>query len=597
MARKVAINGFGRIGRNAFKIAINRDDIEIVAINDLTDTKTLAHLLKYDSTYGTYDREVSFDDENVIVDGQKFRVLSEKDPSALPWDDLGVDVVIESTGFFVEPDKARAHINAGAKKVIISAPAKGDGADTIVLGANDEAIAESGDIVSNASCTTNCIAPVMAVTKVSHARAGRKDITTYLPATRDNLTKLLVATGSDVRVIIIKLADRLHNLHTLKYQSHENQIKTARESLEIFGPLADRLNMGRLRVEIDDISFSYLAPKRYNRLKNEMDQRLGSAKKNLDKARAEVAVKLREEKLGFKMDGRVKSVYSLHKKLTKYAAAGGKDNIDEVYDLIALRIIVDDLATCYLVLGLLHSMYMPLAGRIKDYIAQPKLNGYQSLHTTVETPYGQIVEFQVRTHDMHEFAEHGLAASFHYNEQKLEETYRKGNLAPLPSDLLWIRELQEAAAKLRSGKKANLGALKLDLFSDRIFVYTPRGDIFDLPNGALPLDFAYQVHSDLAAQASGFTVNGKIAKFDTPLKSGDTVEILTRRNILPKLDWLKKVITPHARHKLSAQLRRENIMPAPQPNLQKDKKSAWNRRSNQHGTQNQPPPRQKKTRH
>ena len=163
MAKKIAINGFGRIGRNAFKIAINRDDIEVVAINDLTDTKTLAHLLKYDSTYGTYDREVSFDDENVIVDGQKFRVFSEQDPSALPWRDLGVDVVIESTGFFCEPDKARAHINAGAKKVVISAPAKGDGADTIVLGANDEAIAGAGEIISNASCTTNCIAPVMAV--------------------------------------------------------------------------------------------------------------------------------------------------------------------------------------------------------------------------------------------------------------------------------------------------------------------------------------------------------------------------------------------------------------------------------------------------
>jgi GTP pyrophosphokinase len=421
------------------------------------------------------------------------------------------------------------------------------------------------------------------VTKVSEARAGRKDITTYLPATRDNLTKLLVATGSDVRVIIIKLADRLHNLRTLAFQPPEKQIKTARESLEIFGPLADRLNMGRLRVEIDDISFSYLAPKRYNKLRNEIDQRLGSAKKKLDKVRAEVSAKLRAEKLDFKMDGRVKSVYSLHKKLTKHAneTGTGKEDIDGVHDLIALRIIVDDVATCYLVLGLLHSMYKPLAGRIKDYVAQPKLNGYQSLHTTVETPHGQIVEFQVRTRDMHEFAERGLAASFHYNEQKLEETYKKGSLAPLPTNLLWIRELQEAAAKLRSGKKVDLGALKLDLFSDRIFVYTPRGDIFDMPNGALPLDFAYQVHSELASQASGFIVNGKIAKFDTPLQTGDTVEIITRRNIFPKLDWLKKVITPHARHKLSAQLRQENIMPSFSTidNPKKSKKAPWHKGS------------------
>lgn len=311
-----------------------------------------------------------------------------------------------------------------------------------------------------------------------------------------------------------------------------------------------------------------------------MDRRLGAAKKKLSKVRAEVTAKLREEKLDFKMDGRVKSVYSLHKKLSKYTDAKGEEDIDAIYDLIALRIVVDDVATCYLVLGLLHSMYKPLVGRIKDYIAQPKLNGYQSLHTTVETMNGQIVEFQVRTRAMHEFAERGLAASFHYNEQKLNEAYKKGNLAPLPANLLWIRELQEAATKLRSGEKVDLATLRLDLFSDRIFVYTPRGDIFDMPNGALPLDFAYRVHSDLAAKASGFKINGKMAKFDTPLESGDTVEILTRRNILPKFGWLDKVITSHARRKLSAQLRQKNITPVPQntPTQENDKKPAWRRK-------------------
>jgi GTP pyrophosphokinase len=418
------------------------------------------------------------------------------------------------------------------------------------------------------------------VTKVSQARAGRKDTTAYLPETSENLSKLLIATGSDVRTIIIKLADRLHNLRTLEYQSPKNQLRKARESLEVFGPLADRLNMGRVRTEIEDISFHYLAPKRYNKLRNEMDRRLGAAKKKLSKVRAEVTAKLREEKLDFKMDGRVKSVYSLHKKLSKYTDAKGEEDIDAIYDLIALRIVVDDVATCYLVLGLLHSMYKPLVGRIKDYIAQPKLNGYQSLHTTVETMNGQIVEFQVRTRAMHEFAERGLAASFHYNEQKLNEAYKKGNLAPLPANLLWIRELQEAATKLRSGEKVDLATLRLDLFSDRIFVYTPRGDIFDMPNGALPLDFAYRVHSDLAAKASGFKINGKMAKFDTPLESGDTVEILTRRNILPKFGWLDKVITSHARRKLSAQLRQKNITPVPQntPTQENDKKPAWRRK-------------------
>jgi GTP pyrophosphokinase len=317
--------------------------------------------------------------------------------------------------------------------------------------------------------------------------------------------------------------------------------------------------MGRVRVEIEDISFRYLAPKRYNKLKNEMNQRLGAAKKKLDKVRAEVAAKLTAEKLDFDMDGRVKSVYSLHKKLSKYTSAGGEEDIDSIYDLIALRIIVDDIATCYLVLGVIHGLYEPLPGRIKDYLAQPKLNGYQSLHSTVKTTSGQIVEFQIRTKAMHEYAERGLAASFHYNENKASDVYKSGQLAPLPANLSWISDLQTAASKLRAGKMVDFAALKLNLFSDRIFVYTPKGDIFDLPAGALPLDFAYRVHSELAARASGFKINGKIAKFDCPLKSGDTVEILTRKNILPRVDWLRKIITSHARNKLRAQLRNHKI--------------------------------------
>jgi glyceraldehyde 3-phosphate dehydrogenase len=196
MANKIAINGFGRIGRNAFKIGLGRDDIEIVALNDLTDTKTLAHLLKYDSTYGTYEKEVTYDDQNIFVDGQAFRVLSIKNPAELPWRDLGVDVVIESTGLFVDPAKARAHIEAGAKKVIISAPAKGDGANTIVLGVNDDQISQSGDVISNASCTTNCIAPVMAVLE-SKFGVQKAMMTTVHSYTSDQ--RLLDAPHKDLR--------------------------------------------------------------------------------------------------------------------------------------------------------------------------------------------------------------------------------------------------------------------------------------------------------------------------------------------------------------------------------------------------------------
>ena len=218
------------------------------------------------------------------------------------------------------------------------------------------------------------------VTKLGKAREGMRDIDTYLPQTKDNLLRLLIATGSDIRVLIIKLADRLHNLRTLSALPLEKQKKIAKESLEVFAPLADRLNMGRLRVEMSDIAFSYVDPKRYEELKNLIDEKNRSAEKTLMKIKKEVSDLLKAEKIEFEISGRIKSVYSLHKKLAKY-----NQNIDAVYDLTALRIIVADITTCYLTLGLIHSLYTPMTGRIKDYIAVPKQNGYQSLHTTVFT--------------------------------------------------------------------------------------------------------------------------------------------------------------------------------------------------------------------
>ncbi len=424
--------------------------------------------------------------------------------------------------------------------------------DTVIAGLLHDVVEDTGTTLDQVEQKFGREIALMVdgVTKVGKARAGRDDITTYLPRTKDNLTKLLVAIGADVRVIIIKLADRLHNLRTLEFQPRQKQLKKARESLEIFGPLADRLNMGRVRVEIEDLSFKYLAPRRYEKLKNEIKTRISRSQQSLDDVRNEVESKLKAEHIKAHIDGRIKSVYSLHKKLTKH------NNIDEIYDLIALRIITKDITTCYLILGILHQLYQPLLGRIKDYISRPKPNGYQSLHTTVETPAGQIVEFQIRTEQMHEYAEHGLAAAFHYNEQKLSDTYKSGGLAPLPANLRWIQDLQKAAGKLRSGEEVDFESFKINLFSDRIFVYTPQNDIFDLPAGALPLDFAYQIHSDVAAKAAGFRINGKIARFDTPLKSGDTVEVITRRNVIPHVDWLNKILTSRARTKLKGQLRR-----------------------------------------
>lgn len=394
------------------------------------------------------------------------------------------------------------------------------------------------------------------VTKVSQARAGMRNLESYLPQTKDNLSKLLIAVGQDVRVIIIKLADRLHNLSTLQYMPPDKQVKIARESLEVFGPMADRLGMGRLRMQIEELAFSYLDPKEFHRLQLAMKKRLGKSTRKLGKVRQEVEAELKKQGIEFEVNGRVKSIYSLYKKLRKVG-----DNIDDIYDLMALRIIVKDKEECYRVLGILHSMYQPMISRIKDYIAVPKTNGYQSLHTTVITPNEQIVEFQIRTFGMHEYAERGLAASFHYHEQKDSKNYiRKRKVVSPPTQQQWISQLQEIASRLGSGDNISKAELDIDLFGDRIFVYSPVGDIYNLPEGALPLDFAYMVHSDIGKHAYSFRVNGNIHPFDKPLHNGDVVEVITRKLSLPKQAWLDLVKTTHARTKLRAQLKKLQII-------------------------------------
>jgi GTP pyrophosphokinase len=393
------------------------------------------------------------------------------------------------------------------------------------------------------------------VTKVSQARAGMRDLSSYLPQTKDNLSKLLVAVGQDVRVIIIKLADRLHNLQTLQHMPPEKQTKIARESLEVFAPMADRLGMGRVRMQIEELAFSYLDPKEFEQLKNLMKKRLGRSTRKLGTVRQQVEKELKKQGIEFEINGRVKSIYSLYKKLQKVSG-----NIDDIYDLMALRIVVEDKETCYRVLGILHSLYQPMLARIKDYISVPKPNGYQSLHTTVITPQKQIVEFQVRTYEMHDYAERGLAASFHYHDNKTTKNYKRRSVAQLPTHLQWITQLQEIAARLGKGDEISHDQLNIDLFGNRIFVYSPRGDIYNLPEGALPLDFAYLVHSDIGKHAYSFRVNGKIHAFDKPLQNGDVVEVATRKLSVPKKAWLQLVTTNHAREKLRTQLRKLGVM-------------------------------------
>jgi guanosine-3',5'-bis(diphosphate) 3'-pyrophosphohydrolase len=393
------------------------------------------------------------------------------------------------------------------------------------------------------------------VTKISQARAGMRDLGSYLPQTKDNLSKLLIAVSQDVRVLIIKLADRLHNLQTLQYMPKEKQQKIARESLEVFAPMADRLGMGRVRMQIEELAYSYLDPKEFARLQNVLKKRLGKSTRKLGAVRIDVEKELKKQGIRFEVNGRVKSIYSLHRKLQKV------NSMDDIYDLMALRVIVADNETCYRVLGILHSMYQPMVARIKDYIAIPKPNGYQSLHTTVITPSEQIVEFQIRTQEMHDYAERGLAASFHYHERKASKTYiKQKDLELLPAELQWITQMQEVAAKLREGEEISDDQLNIDLFGNRIFVYSPKGDIYNLPEGALPLDFAYLVHSDIGSRAYSFRVNGNIHAFDKPLHNGDVVEVTTRKTVQAKPTWQELVTTTHARSKLRMQLRKAGLL-------------------------------------
>jgi GTP pyrophosphokinase len=287
-----------------------------------------------------------------------------------------------------------------------------------------------------------------------------------------------------------------------------------------------------------------------------MKKRLGKSTRKLGRVRHEVETELKKQNIEFEINGRVKSIYSLFKKLKKV-----NGNIDDIYDLMALRIIVKNKEDCYKVLGILHAMYQPMITQIKDYIAVPKPNGYQSLHTTVITPNEQIVEFQIRTYGMHEYAERGLAASFHYHEQKDSKNYtKKRTVTAVPAQQQWITQLQEIASRLGSGDEISKDELNVNLFGDRIFVYSPVGDIYNLPEGALPLDFAYMVHSDIGKHAYSFRVNGNIHPFDKPLHNGDVVEVVTRKLALPRQAWLELVKTNHARNKLRAQLKKLQII-------------------------------------
>lgn len=377
------------------------------------------------------------------------------------------------------------------------------------------------------------------VTKLGHLRAtSLKEEKQF-----ETFQRFFLAMAKDVRVVLIKLSDRLDNMRTFAGILPEKQLAYAKETLDIFAPLADRLGIGSIKGELEDLAFPHVHPEEHKNTVAVYGTSLRTREATVEKIKRKVLKELGKENIkAIDAHGRAKHLYSLWRKLEKY-----EWDLTKINDLVALRIIVPDVADCYTCLGVIHKLWRPVPGRFKDYIATPKSNGYQSLHTTVFTPDG-MVEIQIRTPEMHEHAERGIAAHWVYSEKKQSVT-------KIPKwKTAWIHEL---AKSIREG--ADFKTLKLDFFTNQIFVFTPKGNIIDLPEGATPIDFAYAVHTDLGNHAVGAKVNGKLTKIDTPLSSGDVIEIIDNPKSNPKRDWLKFVKTSHARTAIKHHLRESAV--------------------------------------
>jgi GTP pyrophosphokinase len=374
----------------------------------------------------------------------------------------------------------------------------------------------------------------------------------------ENLRKIFLAMAKDIRVILIKLADRLHNMKTLYALPEEKQKRIALETLEIYAPLAYRLGIGELKGQLEDLAFAYTHPEEYQNIIKQVQDKYSQGAKYLQKITPLVKKILAKKGIRVtEIHARTKHYYSLYKKLLRYDMDWHK-----IYDLVALRIIVPDIESCYAALGVIHKKWKPLIGRIKDYIAIPKPNGYQSLHTTVFCQGGKITEFQIRTPEMHEEAEHGIAAHWYYSEQKGLKAYIKRKILgqepkkKVIQEIAWIKQLQEWQKEQFASPQEFLDSLKIDFLKDRIFVFTPKGDVIDLPEGATPVDFAYQIHSDIGHQCVGAKVDGKLSSLSEPLQNGQVVEILTQKNKKPNRDWLKFVKTSQAKSRIKAWFRK-----------------------------------------
>ena len=353
----------------------------------------------------------------------------------------------------------------------------------------------------------------------------------------ESVRKMLLAMVNDIRVIIVKLADRLHNMRTLEVLPRERQLRIAQETAEIYAPIAHRLGMGKVRGELEDLSFRYLEPEAWTELAREIESQRLQNEEYLIKMRHDVEVNLRRENIPARVEARIKRPYSIFQKMKRQKIA-----LDQVYDLLALRIITDSVKNCYAALGVIHNEWHPIPGRIKDFIAIPRPNLYQSLHTSVIGPGGRSFEVQIRTEEMHRLAEEGIAAHWKYKE---------GRKGPGADDqrIKWLRQLVEWQQEMRDPGEF-ISTLKVDLYPEEVYTFTPMGKVIALPREATPIDFAYAIHSDVGNTCVGAKVNGRIVPLKYNLKNGDVVEILTQTGHMPSKDWLAMVKTPRARNKI-----------------------------------------------
>ena len=378
------------------------------------------------------------------------------------------------------------------------------------------------------------------VTKISLMTFDTKE-----EAQAENIRKMILAMSHDIRVPIVKLADRQHNMRTLQFQKPHKQQAIARETMDIYAPLANRLGLHRIKQELEDLSFRYLKPDVYAHITHWLEELQMVERQLISKVITQLEAIMKSNGITGRVFGRIKQTYSIYRKMQQQGTT-----LDEMHDIIAFRVIVGELRDCYAVLGLVHALWKPVPGRFKDYISMPKANGYQSLHSTVIGPEGERVEIQIRTEEMNNLAEHGVASHWMYKERN-----HALSMQDMPQ-FQWLRDLLERQRE-ESDSREFMQSLRLDLFKEEVYVFTPAGEVKQLPEGATPLDFAFLIHSDVGSHCVGAKVNGKLTPLSTPLKSGDMVEIITDKNRQPSRDWLKLVKTSKARSRIQHYLRTE----------------------------------------